>query len=155
MSAHVDVRAGTKTDRAFVLDLGLRVGASSASSVRDPLSAAISQAFTSLIDFVAGRDHETLIATLDGLPVGFILTIYDLPDEISLQPQAFVAYMAVEPEVQSRGIGQALILAAERGARLRGMPHFSLMVTEENFAARRLYERVGFVTERRLMTKAL
>jgi len=35
------------------------------------------------------------------------------------------------------------------------LPYMSLMVTEENEAARALYERAGYVTERRLLSKPL
>ena len=79
----------------------------------------------------------------------------DLPDEVTLLPQAFVAYMAVEPGVRRDGVGTALLAAAEDEARRRGLPYMALMVTEENAAARRLYERGGYRTERRLLCKPL
>jgi ribosomal protein S18 acetylase RimI-like enzyme len=63
--------------------------------------------------------------------------------------------MAVEPSHARRGIGRALLDAVEALARERGIPHLSLMVTDENAAARALYDRAGFATERRLLTKAL
>jgi ribosomal protein S18 acetylase RimI-like enzyme len=66
-----------------------------------------------------------------------------------------VAYTAVEPHAQGRGIGRALMEEAEAVARGMGRTYVSLMVTEENAAARSLYDRAGFVTERRMMTKAL
>ncbi len=54
-----------------------------------------------------------------------------------------------------RGIGAALAAAAEDEARKRGLSYIALMVTEENRAARDLYERAGYVTERRLLCKIL
>jgi ribosomal protein S18 acetylase RimI-like enzyme len=45
--------------------------------------------------------------------------------------------------------------AAEAAARAAGLTYISLMVTEENRAARALYDRTGFLTERRMMTKRL
>jgi ribosomal protein S18 acetylase RimI-like enzyme len=81
--------------------------------------------------------------------------IYDLPDEITLTEQTFIAYMAVEPEWQRRGIAGLLLAQIEEQARKRGLPYLSLMVTEENAPALALYERAGFNTERRMMTKAL
>ncbi len=63
--------------------------------------------------------------------------------------------MAVEPALQRRGVGRALLQAAEGEAKRRGLPYMTLMVTEENVAARSLYERGGYVTERRLLCKPL
>jgi ribosomal protein S18 acetylase RimI-like enzyme len=97
----------------------------------------------------------TLVAERDGRPVGFLLLLDDLPDEVTSTPQAFIAYMAVERELRGRGIGKALLEAAESEAKRRGLPYISLMVTEENAAARQLYERGGYVTERRLLCKPL
>ena len=102
------------------------------------------------------REHDILVAEVDGAPEGFALLIYDLPDEITLTEQAFIAYMAVEPAWQRRGIG-APAAGEHRGssARKRGLPYLSLMVTEDNAPARALYAAAGFATERRMMTKAL
>ena len=59
-----------------------------------------------------GRRHAALIAERDGERVGFLLLLYDMPDEVTLTQQAFVAYTAVEPH--ARG--------ARRGARAAGRP---------------------------------
>ncbi len=69
--------------------------------------------------------------------------------------QGFVAYMAVDPQQRRFGVGSALLAAAEDEARRRGLPYMALMVTEENEAARRLYRRSGYRTERRLLCKPL
>lgn len=61
----------------------------------------------------------------------------------------FVLHVAVRPECQGSGIGGALVrdLAAE--FRQRGLARIGLGVTDSN-PARRLYERLGFTTARRL-----
>jgi ribosomal protein S18 acetylase RimI-like enzyme len=79
----------------------------------------------------------------------------DLPDEVTGSEQGFVAYMAVEPDARRHGVGKALLTAAEDAARARGLPFVSLMVTESNASARELYAQAGYVTERRLLCKAL
>lgn len=112
-------------------------------------------AFDRLYQIVANQSHITLIAQRDGTRLGFLLLLDDLPDEVTLLPQAFVAYMAVEPAVRGEGVGTALLAAAENEATRRGLPYMALMVTEENEAARRLYERRGYRTERRLLCKPL
>lgn len=151
----VAIRPGTVRDRAFVVDLGRRVSPTSVSSLRFALQPLVEGAYERLVEYVLGRDHDILVADVDGAPAGFAMLIYDLPDEITLTEQAFVAYMAVEPRQQRRGIGRALLAAIEERARERGLPYISLMVTEENAAARELYDAAGFITERRMMTKVL
>jgi len=152
---HIAIRLGATGDRAFVRDLGKRVAATSVSAVRPVALASVEEAFDRLTQFVYGRRHELLIAHEGERPLGFLLLLLDLPDEVTNGDQAFVAYMAVEPAVQGRGVGTALIAGAEELARAFGMPYLSLMVTEDNVAAQRLYARAGLVTERRMLTKPL
>jgi ribosomal protein S18 acetylase RimI-like enzyme len=157
VNAHADVivRTGDRSDRNFVHDLGRRSAATSISAVRTASLDDVALAFDKLIDFVYGRQHVALIAQEGGERLGFLLLLFDIPDEVTLTEQAFVAYTAVEPHAQGRGIGRALMEEAEAVARGMGRTYVSLMVTEENAAARSLYDRAGFVTERRMMTKAL
>jgi ribosomal-protein-alanine N-acetyltransferase len=61
--------------------------------------------------------------------------------------------MAVEPDARGAGVGRALLDEAERRARAAGRTVVSLMVTEENAAARALYDGAGYATERRMLSK--
>jgi ribosomal protein S18 acetylase RimI-like enzyme len=156
MNETIAVRRGTVRDRAFVVDLGRRVSYTSVSSLRVALPPLVEGAYERLVEYVLAREHDVLIAEVGGVPVGFALLVYDLPDEISLTEQAFIAYMAVEPAWQRRGIAFGSLLASiEDQARKHGLPYLSLMVTEENAPALALYEKAGFATERRMMTKVL
>jgi ribosomal protein S18 acetylase RimI-like enzyme len=127
----------------------------SVSALRHPASKAVERNFDVLLDVVRTRPHRALIAQVDGAPAGFLLLLDSLPDEVTGEDQSFVAYMAVEPELRARGVGAALLARAEDEARRAGVPYISLMVTEENAAARALYERAGYVVERRLLCKTL
>ncbi len=156
MNEGVTVRRGPSAeDRDYVRDLGGRSATTSVSAIRAARPADVVLSFQRLIEFCFGRAHEVLIAELDGERAGFLLLLYDVPDEVTLGDQAFVAYTAVEPHARGRGIGRALLDEAERCARFAGSPYLCLMVTEENAPARALYEHAGFATERRMMTKAL
>jgi ribosomal protein S18 acetylase RimI-like enzyme len=156
MNTAVAVRPGTRDERDFVRDLGRRSASSSVSAVRDARYDDVLISFDRLIEYVFSRRHELLIAEDgDGTLLGFLLMLYDLPDEVTLTEQAFVAYTAVEPFARGRRVGSALMEAAEAAARVAGLTYISLMVTEENRAARALYDRTGFLTERRMMTKRL
>jgi ribosomal protein S18 acetylase RimI-like enzyme len=155
MSEAIAIRRGTVRDRAFVVDLGRRVSPTSVSSLRTALPPLVEGAYERLVEYVLAREHDVLIADVDGVSAGFALLIYDLPDEITLTEQTFIAYMAVEPAWQRRGIARVLMATIEERARQRGLPYLSLMVTEDNAAARALYAASGFTTERRMMTKTL
>jgi ribosomal protein S18 acetylase RimI-like enzyme len=152
----VALRRGGAGDRAFVLDLGRRTSVDSMSALRAAPPAMLQSSFEQLVDFTFERQYVLLIAEreLDG-PVGFLLMLDDLPDEVTAMPQGFIAYMAVEPDARRLGIGVQLLEAAENAARVRGLPHMALMVTEDNDAARELYAQAGYVTERRLLCKPL
>jgi GNAT superfamily N-acetyltransferase len=152
----ISLRRGGPSDRAFVLDLGSRSTSSSVSSLRPAPEPLVVASYARLVDFAFDNAYVLLIAetSLDG-PVGFVLMIENLPDEVTGLAQSFVAYMAVEPDAQRHGIGARLLQAAEDAARENGHSHMALMVTEDNLAARELYAQAGYATERRLLCKAL
>ena len=149
------VRAATKADHVFIEALGKRTAMDSVSSLRPSDPASVLANFERLLAIVAEREHFALIAEVDGRPAGFMLMLDSLPDEVTGDDQAFVVYMAVERDARRAGIGSALLERAEDEARKRGAPYVALMVTEENAAARALYERAGYRTERRLLCKTL
>ncbi|HEY1682965.1 MAG TPA: GNAT family N-acetyltransferase [Candidatus Tumulicola sp.] len=149
------VRTGNAADWPFVSDLGRRTASSSIASVRPAPERFVVNAFDRLIDTIRAQSHVVLIAEVDGRPAGFLLMLDGLPDDVTGLPQAFVAYMAVEPQLQRSGIGAALLQAAERKAIELGLPYIALMVTEENTAAQALYGSGGYATERRLLSKRL
>ena len=155
MNATIAVRRGTPRDRTFALDLGRRVSGTSVSGLRAAQGGLVESAFERLAEYVWTRDHALLIAEDGARPVGFAMLVYDLPDEVTLEEQAFLAYMAVEPQMWRHGVGSTLMAAIEALARERHLDYVSLMVTEDNESARELYRRAGFTTERRLLTKPL
>ncbi len=157
MSARaIALRRGSSADRAFVLDLGSRTTTDSVSSLRAAPAPLVRASYEQLVSFAFERSHVLVIAEdrLEG-PLGFVLMLDDLPDEVTGLPQGFIGYMAVEPEARRHGIGAMLLAAAEDEARERGLPVVALMVTEENEAARELYAQAGYRTERRLLCKTL
>lgn len=58
-----------------------------------------------------------------------------------------VVNLAVDPDFRRQGLGRVLLAAIEREL---GTPSMMLMVQQENTAARRLYEAVGYVDEMEL-----
>lgn len=151
----IAIRKGTLQDRAFAQDLGNRTMSDSVAAFRSYNPAMLEASYENLLDFVFGQPHVFLVAEESGVRTGFILLLDTMPDEVTRMPQGFIAYMAVEPSAQGRGIGKRLLAAAEDEARRRGLPYMGLMVTEDNAAARALYESAGYFTERRLLCKPL
>jgi ribosomal protein S18 acetylase RimI-like enzyme len=155
MSATIAIRHGDDRDRLFVLDLGRRVAMTSVPEGRAVSPLFVNVAFERLVAFVYTQSHVVFIAERGGVRLGFLLLLDDWTDEVTLAKQAFVAYMAVEPEERRVGAGRALVNEATEHARRRGLPSMALMVTETNVSARGLYESTGMTTERRLMSKPL
>ncbi len=151
----ISIRAAAPGDRAFIETLGRRTVMASVTPLRHPLPELVLENYDRLLAIVDGRAHIAFVAERDGERAGFILVVESMPDEVTGDDQAFIAYTAVEPRMRGMGVGSALLVAAEDEARKRGLPYMALMVTEENVAARALYARAGYRTERRLLCKAL
>ena len=149
------LRLAAEGDRGFIESLGKRTVMDSVSAMRSPNPPDVIENFERLLGIVYRRDHVAVIAELAGKPVGFLLLLDSLPDEVTGEAQGFIAYMAVEPNHRAAGIGAALLARAEDEARRLDLPYMGLMVTEENAPARALYERAGYRTERRLLCKTL
>jgi len=151
----ITIRIAEPEDWVFVRDLGRTVTPASRSSLRTASELALYVSYDRLLRYAYSASHVLAIAEVDGQRAGFLLLLDQLPDEVTGSPQGFVAYMAVAETYRRRGIGERLLHYAEEETRARGISHLALMVTEENAPARRLYERLGFVTERRLLCKQL
>jgi ribosomal protein S18 acetylase RimI-like enzyme len=90
-------------------------------------------------EHAAGDDHCTLLALLDGRPVGLIRI------EREREPGVFGIYsMWVAPEARRRGIALKLLAAAEHWIVAAGGSEAELNVVDRETPARRLYERAGF-----------
>ena len=85
------------------------------------------------------RDTVVLLAEELGLVVlRFSPSIWSTHDE------GYLAELYVRPEHRGSGIGKALLAAAIDAATQRGADYIHLGTTEDDVAARHLYERMGF-----------
>jgi len=89
-----------------------------------------------------------------GNPVGFVWCKTERDYFIDM-PVGHVIDIAVTKAGEGRGIGRALLDAAERWAESAGYPWLTLHVFEGNDRARRVYEKVGYVPEWTRMLKPL
>jgi ribosomal protein S18 acetylase RimI-like enzyme len=84
-----------------------------------------------------------LLAFSDGEVVGIASCFFGF-STFAARPLLNVHDLAVLPEFQGRGIGGALLAAAEERAVARGCCKVTLEVLETNAGARRLYQQRGF-----------
>ncbi len=104
------------------------------------------------------------IAELDGRVAGMLVAFpmpgeldEALPEDPVLVPYAkleqassyYVCGIAFFPEYRGRGLGTRLMALAEQHARESGLDALSLVVFEQNAAAKRLYGRLGYEDARR------
>ena len=102
------------------------------------------------LDRVRG-EGRTWLAGRGSLPLGSV-TVFRL-DEQAPEEACLVA-MWVAGHARGHGVGQALVKRALADARERGLRRVTLHVADENAAARRLYERMGFRPTGRTSTLA-
>jgi GNAT superfamily N-acetyltransferase len=90
-----------------------------------------------------------LVAWEGGTPVGQALLHRRRPSALTVagvvDSLPYIEDVFVLPEWRDRGIGTALLEAAESAAAARGDQGVSLAVSTGNAAARRLYTRLGYV----------
>lgn len=64
--------------------------------------------------------------------------------------RGWLYHLAVDPAVRRRGIGAAMVHAAERRLVALGCPKINLQVLPQNDAVVEFYERLGYVAEPRI-----
>lgn len=94
-----------------------------------------------------------LIVWLDGRPVGHALLHWRGPTEAAVAEEfadcAMLEDVFIHPTYRSRGLGRALLQAAEREVALRGFPRLGFAVGVGNHRARTFYRRLGYHEARR------
>jgi ribosomal protein S18 acetylase RimI-like enzyme len=154
-NTRVAIRSATPADRAFLAGLAERL----ADFDRPPWRSHEEIAEGDRRALFEAIDHphtgtELFIAELDGTAAGCLL-MWTLEDYFSQQWHAHVSVIAVTSTAEGKGVGRALMDHAESWARARGHRSITLSVFEGNRRAQKLYERAGYTTEMRRMTKPL
>jgi ribosomal protein S18 acetylase RimI-like enzyme len=90
--------------------------------------------------------RDVLVALVDGEVVGYVRI--GRPSPLAASDHVVMIHgLAVDPARQRQGVGKALMDAAATEARARGARRLTLRVLAHNEAARRLYDRAGYVVE--------
>ncbi len=84
-------------------------------------------------------DTDVLLADTVGLAV-----LRFQPSIWTANLECYLAELYVRPEHRGAGIGEALLAAALEHARSRGADYMHLGTTEDDVAARHLYDKLGF-----------
>jgi hypothetical protein len=72
------------------------------------------------------------------------------------EDRGWLYYLAVEPALQRKGLGRAMVRHAEKWFQARGTKRVLLMVRENNRRVRGFYDRLGYQPEpRHIMARTL
>jgi GNAT superfamily N-acetyltransferase len=143
----ITVRGGTAADRDFVIDTAQRFGAFGPPPWRSPAEVVAGEV-RCLDDFFDGRvtGPTLLVAELDGQRVGFCFLEHAV-DYFCGERHGHLGMIAVVDAAEGRGVGGALMRAAEQWTRAQGYSRLTLNVFEGNDRARGVYERFGYRIE--------
>jgi ribosomal protein S18 acetylase RimI-like enzyme len=89
-------------------------------------------------------EGDELVALLGGEGPDGVAILRLRPSVWSDALECYVAELYVVPARRGRGLGRALMTAALELARERGADHVELATSEDDVAARALYESLGF-----------
>jgi ribosomal protein S18 acetylase RimI-like enzyme len=90
-----------------------------------------------------------LVGELDGRVVATVLVGYD-------GVRGWIYHLAVVPDARHRGLGRAMMAAAEQRLRVLGCMKINLQIVAANAGVVRFYERIGYKVEPRIsMGKSL
>ena len=143
----ITVRDGTGADRDFVTDTAQRFAAFGPPPWRSAAEVVAGEV-RCLDDFFDGRvsGPALLVAEFDGRPAGFCF-LEPAIDYFCGERHGHLGMIAVAGAAEGRGVGAALMHAAEAWARAKGYSRLTLNVFDGNEHARRVYEHFGYRVE--------
>ena len=105
----------------------------------------------------AGAEGAVFLAEVRGRLAGFVAVevIHETAPVFFPMKLGHLMSIAVDPSVQGRGLGRALVAMAEAWAASRGASQMKLAVWTFNGNAQRLYESLGYETRSVAMGKVL
>jgi ribosomal protein S18 acetylase RimI-like enzyme len=97
-------------------------------------------------ELLGGDDFLVLLA---GSGPNGLAVLRFRPSIYSPALECYLAELYVQPAHRGRGLGRALMAATIEAARSRGADYIGLATSEDDVAARTLYERFGFTNRER------
>ncbi len=150
------VRAAAPRDREWILRLAPRLHDFGPPPIRprDVMDRAVVASIGGALAGAAPGAEVLVAEGPGGEPLGFV-HLHGARDFFTGEEHGHVSDIVVAPEAEGRGVGRALMAAAEDWARGRGYRLLSLHVFEGNVRARALYERLGYQPDIRKLIKPL
>ncbi len=136
----VHVRAATSEDGPRLRAIDIATWSSTSSPTPAPAAGEVRPFFED------GAPGDVLVAERGGQPVGWLRLTPSTPLASSAHAWT-INGLAVDPEQQRQGVGQALLEAAVREVARRGGTKLALRVLAHNEPARVAYARAGFHVE--------
>lgn len=151
----VRVRPFDESDRAFLIEIMMRLVPERTGSPRDPEAVGryLTDQATGARPLAEGT--ELFIAVDEAGERLGLLGIRKDEDYFSGHPRAYVELLAVIEAATGRGIGRALMSFAEQWARERDCLEVALDAFASNTGALAFYERVGFRPDHIRLSKSL
>lgn len=121
------IRTFAETDREYVVELWRRCD----------LTRPWNDPHRDLDRKLAVDPDGLLVADIEARIVATVMAGYD-------GHRGWINYLAVDPDAHGRGIGAAMMAAAEELLAARGCPKVNLQVRSSNAAAAAFYEAIGY-----------
>lgn len=144
----MQVRAAGMADLPFVLGLAPRLAAFGLPAWRAEAHVveAEQRALARALEAGSPDGPVILAEDTDGSRLGFAY-LERRTDYFTGREHAHISVLAVSHAAEGRGVGRALVDAAEDWARGHGDPFITLNVFSQNIRARAMYERLGYGPE--------
>ena len=88
-------------------------------------------------------------------PIGYLVLHPTAREELTGLTQGWIMDIGVVPEWRGKGVAQVLLKVAEKYCRGQEVSYLGLAVSSHNLRALKLYEKCGFVEERKLLVKCI
>jgi GNAT superfamily N-acetyltransferase len=150
------IRRALSNDRSFVLGAARRLAGFDPPAWRTPEEIVKGEVRT-LQAFFAAPPAGSALLIAESEPGGNVGFVYleRLQDYFTLEWHGHVGMLVVAEEAEGKGIGSALMRAAEAWAREQGYRKLTLTVFETNRKARAVYDHLGYAPEMHRYVKML
>lgn len=157
----MQIRFGDVQDWPFLYALGKSVIMDSVSPWRKQSESKTMKYRTSVLKgfwtWIQQTNSKVFIAEIEEnnnpVKAGYLVLYPEMREELTGMTQGWIMDLAVLPEYRGRGIARALLNHAENYCRDIGLEYLGLAVSSHNVKALALYEKLGFVEERKIMMK--
>ncbi|HEY9449067.1 MAG TPA: GNAT family N-acetyltransferase [Gemmatimonadaceae bacterium] len=152
----ITIRTATMDDGVWILPLSSRLHDFGPPSwrPREEMDAVVAADIEAALR--APKEGQVVLVAQDGNgePLGFV-HVHSAVDYFTHEVHSHVSDLAIARDAEGRGVGRALMIAAESWAAARGHRLLTLNVFDSNHRARRLYARLGYSADTTKLVKIL